>query len=513
MLLALASATTVILAYRFVRNLAAVDYEPGMRPLFSPLGLFGAVIPTCWLNPGLKWVWEWRESNFRYHQYDVVSMVPLIFGDAFFYTCSVDVVKQLLVNESKTRLIKPGWLTAPLLLWGQNVISANGEVWKRHRRIMAPAFTTETYSLIVKETVAVYREMLTSQGWETQDKVDVPDVSSLPHKLALIIIARCGFGFNMPYETPTPHGTMPFGQALDIVSGSAVARLVLPRWAYSLPIKQVRMMGEAWRTLASFMHSLIDTRRGELNEMTGEEGQAGDIFSRLVAAMDKDETAKLSLNQQEVLGNTFALLFAGRETTGCALVATLGFLAIHQDLQEAAYAEIMANIPSDRDPVLEDLSKLPHLLACFNESIRMYPGGAMLTREMTEDVPITVMRPIEKTMILKKGTLMVVEMIAVHHNPHVFPDPDEYRPSRWYGVPETEIPMFGHGPRACLGRKFSYTEAMCFLSMFLRDWKLDVPLKDGETRVEYEKRVMRKAGRIGMAFGCGAIALKMARRR
>jgi hypothetical protein len=32
-------------------------------------------------------------------------------------------------------------------------------------------------------------------------------------------------------------------------------------------------------------------------------------------------------------------------------VATLGFLAIHQEEQATAYAEIMANIPSDRDPV------------------------------------------------------------------------------------------------------------------------------------------------------------------
>jgi hypothetical protein len=37
----------------------------------------------------------------------------------------------------------------------------------------------------------------------------------------------------------------------------------------------------------------------------------------------------------------------------------------------------------------------------------------MLTREMTEDVSIQVARPVEKTMILKKGALMVVEMIAV----------------------------------------------------------------------------------------------------
>ncbi|KAJ7439723.1 cytochrome P450 [Mycena galericulata] len=474
-----------------------------MRPLFSPLSLFGAVIPTCSWNPGLKWVWEWRKTNFSTYKYDVIYMVPLLVGEPFYYTCSVDVVKQLLNNEAKTRLVKPRWLTSPLLLWGDNVISANVEMWKRHRRIMAPAFTPKTYSLIVDETIAAYREMIGAERWENQDNIAVSN-------LALIIIARCGFGLHMPWnDIPAPNSEMTFGESLSIVSSSAITRLVLPGWVYKLPIRKVKNLDQAWKTLRSFMHSFVDTRRTELNGMSGEEGHCGDIFSRLVAAMDKDADSKLSLEEQEVIGNTFTLLFAGRETTACAIIATLVFLAIHQKEQATAYDEIMDNIPSNRDPVLDDLSKLPHRLACFHESIRMYPGGAMLTREMTEDVPIKVTRPVEKTMILKKGTLMVVEMVAVHHNAHVFPESDEYRPSRWYGVSETDIPMFGQGPRACLGRKFSYTEALCFLVLFLRDWHLDVPLRSGETRTQYKERVMGRAGRVGMAFGCGPVALKM----
>ncbi|KAJ7439724.1 cytochrome P450 [Mycena galericulata] len=355
-------------------------------------------------------------------------------------------------------------------------------MWKRHRRIMAPAFTSKTYSLIVDETIAAYREMIGAERWDNQDNIAVSN-------LALIIIARCGFGLHMPWnDIPAPNSEMTFGESLSIVSRSAITRLALPGWVYKLPIRKIKSLDQAWKTLRSFMHSFVDTRRTELNGMSGEEGHRGDIFSRLVAAMDKDADSKLGLEEQEVIGNTFTLLFAGRETTACAIVATLGFLAIHQKEQATAYDEIMDNIPSN-------------------------PGGAMLTREMTEDVPIKVMRPVERTVVLKKGTLMVIEMIAVYHNPHVFPEPDEYRPSRWYGVSETDVPMFGQGPRACLGRKFTYTEALCFLSLFLRDWHLDVPLRSGETRAQYEERVMGRAGRVGMAFGCGPVTLRMTRRR
>ncbi|KAJ7075508.1 cytochrome P450 [Mycena belliarum] len=512
MFLAVAATAAAVLIYRFWANLASVNYDPGMRPLFAPLGIVGALIPTCWGNPGLKWVWEWRRTNFFSYKYDVVSMVPLLVGEPCYYTCSVDVVRQLLQNETKTRLVKPRWLTAPLFLWGENVISANDEVWKRHRRILAPTFTAKTYSLVVTETTAAYREMFVSEGWENRDEVAVADMNRLAHKLALIIIARCGFGFRTPWtEAPESSAEMSFGESLLVVSSSAITRLVVPKWAYNLPIETIRVVDTAWRTLGAFMHRFVEARRAELNGITGDDAQPGDIFSRLVSCMDQD--SKTQLSEEEVIGNTFALLFAGRETTACAIVATLGFLAIHQEHQATAYAEIMASIPAGRDPVLDDLSKLQHLMACYHESIRMYPGGAMLTREMTEDVVIKVARPVETTMVLKKGALMVVEMIAVHHNPHVFPDPNEFRPSRWYGVPEADVPMFGAGPRACIGKKFSHTEALCFLSLLLRDWKIDVPLNLGESRAQYEDRVMGRAGRVGLSFGCGSIALKMSRRK
>lgn len=68
----------------------------------------------------------------------------------------------------------------------------------------------------------------------------------------------------------------------------------------------------------------------------------------------------------------------------------------------------------------------------------------MLTREITEDVLFKVAQP-------KKGALMVVEMVVVHHNPHVSCAPDEFRPSRsffilpslggWYDAANAEVSM------------------------------------------------------------------------
>lgn len=72
--------------------------------------------------------------------------------------------------------------------------------------------------------------------------------------------------------------------------------------------------------------------------------------------------------------------------------------------------------------------------------------------------------------------------------------------------------MFGTGPRACVGRKLAHTEAILLLALFLRDWVLDIDLAPGETRSEYEKRVMKIGNYAGTISPIGPISLKLRRR-
>lgn len=72
--------------------------------------------------------------------------------------------------------------------------------------------------------------------------------------------------------------------------------------------------------------------------------------------------------------------------------------------------------------------------------------------------------------------------------------------------------MFGLGPRACIGRKFAQTEALAFLAVFLRDWRVDIVPEPNETRLQYEGRVMERARLLGLAFGIEPFPLRLSRR-
>ena len=83
---------------------------------------------------------------------------------------------------------------------------------------------------------------------------------------------------------------------------------------------------------------------------------------------------------------------------------------------------------------LEKLEKLTHLNACFLEGARLYrmcassthleienatdttdgaAPGALLTRELTEDVVVQVEHPSPETIALKKGTSVHIDMISM----------------------------------------------------------------------------------------------------
>ena len=61
-----------------------------------------------------------------------------------------------------------------------------------------------------------------------------------------------------------------------------------------------------------------------------------------------------------------------------------------------------------------------------------------------------------------------------------------------------------------IGRKFAITEAICFLARLLRRWRVDMLTRPGETRAEWEKRVVR--GVVVMNLGIGDVPVRLVRR-
>ena len=122
------------------------------------------------------------------------------------------------------------------------------------------------------------------------------------------------------------------------------------------------------------------------------------------------------------------------------------------------------------------------------------------------------------------------------YDPQSFPEPESFKPERWTSVlnPQasesiardtaaTEVSSsapasslegfvgFSYGPRTCLGHKFAKVEAVAFLTLLLREWRVDLPLKKGVTRSAWRKKALNPS--LGILMGIGEVPLKLVRRR
>lgn len=103
---------------------------------------------------------------------------------------------------------------------------------------------------------------------------------------------------------------------------------------------------------------------------------------------------------------------------------------------------------------------------------RLPAPATFLPRKATEDITLRVAHPKPATIVISKGTTFIYDVVGIcepdilsqgitvadidvcflqGRNPSTFPDPESYKPERWIGVADQDLPMFGLGPRSCLG--------------------------------------------------------------
>ncbi|GLB42781.1 putative cytochrome P450 [Lyophyllum shimeji] len=126
--------------FKLIHGINAVNHLPRMRVPFQPLAAPGAVLPTTRWNPGLRFPWLWRFTFYKRYQSENVSIVPFISGVPGIYTSNLDVARQVAAGGHKSSFVKPESASQALLLWGMNLVAADGDMWRKHRRIMGPAF-------------------------------------------------------------------------------------------------------------------------------------------------------------------------------------------------------------------------------------------------------------------------------------------------------------------------------------------------------------------------------------
>jgi cytochrome P450 len=175
------------------------------------------------------------------------------------------------------------------------------------------------------------------------------------------------------------------------------------------------------------------------------------------------------MTDRQVRDEAMTLFLAGHETTSNALSWTFYLLARHPEARARMEAEIDALAKA---PTYEDLKKLPYTLAVFKEAMRLYPPAYSLGRRALHDVVIG-------EHLLKKGTIVIVNVIGIHRREDLWPSPERFDPERFLDDEGNQRPRcaympFGAGPRICIGNHFASMEGHVLLATIARHARFEL---------------------------------------
>ncbi|KAJ5233208.1 uncharacterized protein N7469_004974 [Penicillium citrinum] len=159
-----------------------------------------------------------------------------------------------------------------------------------------------------------------------------------------------------------------------------------------------------------------------------------------------------------VIGTLFE---AGTGTTAAAMMSFCLAMCHHPEWQTKMQTELDRQV-GDQMPEFKDISKLPTVRAVIKEVLRWRPVTAgNVPHQLTRD-------DMYEGHLFLKGTVFHANQWAIHRDPELYPDPENFRPERWldpsfptYREPLTQFPnmhnysCFGFGRRICPGQSIA----------------------------------------------------------
>ena len=363
-----------------------------------------------------------------------------------------DHIRDVLV-ANHGRFVKGEILQEPKRLLGDGLLTSEGDLHHRQRRLIQPVFHHRRMAQYVD--LMVERAARATETWRDGDVVDVPDEMV---RLTMSVLGKAvldaEIGDDEARETGRALSTClemfgrqasPYARLLDQVSTPS-----------TLEFERVLHVFDA--TVAG----VIETRRA-----TGIDGT--DVLSQLMRVTD--EATGEPMPDAQIRDEVLTFMVAGHETWSNSLGWTWYLLSQSPTARDALEAEL-AEVLGGRPPGAEDVRRLPFTGAVYSEALRLYPPAWTVGRTALEDHVVDGHR-------IPAGSIVLISPYVVHHDARWFPEPWAFRPERWLSEEAERIPTFaylpfGAGPRVCIGQPLATLASVLFVSTIARRWRLDL---------------------------------------
>lgn len=393
-----------------------------------------------------------------------------LFNFRFFIVTEPVVIRELLLKHPHHLERDPFVARVFSRFMGNGVFVAEGELWKRQRKLMQPAFHAARIQEYADVMQRYTRELV--ERWRDGQVVAVDDEMTF---LTLRIIAKTMYGVDLEGETAALGQQMK--NLLTVAEKQLKMSVLPPEW---LPTPLNRRQQRAQRQIEATLQRVIAARRADPVDR-------GDLLSMLLSVRDEDGRP---MSERQILDECITLFVAGHETTAAMLTWTFYLLTQHPDVRQRLITEIDETV--GKTPIrYEQIAKMPYLDAVLKETLRLYPVAPAFGRQVTEAFTIGEHD-------FPKGAVLTISTFATHRRPDLYERHDQFWPERFLNeatTPDryTYFP-FGAGSRICLGNMFAMLEAAVLLTTVLQHATFE---RAGQGPLELDTLVtLRPEGRV-----------------
>jgi cytochrome P450 len=343
---------------------------------------------------------------------------------------------------------------------GNGLLTSDGDLWRRQRQRVQPAFHAERLAQFeraahaqVSETLGRWRE-LAAAG---KPVVLYPEML----RLSLVTIVKAMFGRDV--RDVAGAAVRAFMDAHVYINPMSLPNLLgLPPLVKRFVAPGFRRFERAFGVLDAIVNRLISER------LAGP-GDHLDLLSLMMAGRDEDVGEAMTPTQ--LRDEVMTMFMAGHETVSIALTWSLYLLSKYPAARRDLEAEIRT-VLNGRMPGLQDLPDLKLTRMVIDESMRLFPPAwGFDRRARAEDHILGYRIPARST--------VAMSAYVVHRHPAYWENPEGFDPLRFAnrdaaGRPDYTYFPFGGGPRRCVGFRFALAVMQIFLAAIVQQFALDL---------------------------------------
>ncbi|XP_048745552.1 steroid 17-alpha-hydroxylase/17,20 lyase-like [Ostrea edulis] len=387
---------------------------------------------------------------------------------------NIDVVLEAMVKKKADFAGRPKFASGDLFSEGGKdiALSTYSPTWKFHRKIAGKALRHYLQGDLLEHMIQDNMNKFLDKMAQEKDPFCAKDYINLMifHQLYTIC-----FGEKRAVDDPEVKAYLQLDEELNDGLGTGVLEDVFPYFKDIYPTAK-------WKKLKSNVNESLTLLRTKFKQHvdTLEPGINRDFTDSLLIARQEaenegDEAALEKLDDAHLIQTISDIFFAGVDTTRMTMDWFVYFMTKHPEIQSKCQEEIDRVVGSGI-PSMKNRNNFDFLEACLFETMRLANVTGLGVPHMTicdsqvggYDIP--------------KGTTVMINHWALHHDPKYWKDHESFDPNRYLdengklkpAKPESWLP-FSAGRRVCLGETVAKPEMLLMCANLLKRFEIRLP--------------------------------------